>query len=225
MSPHGLETTDLTLPTGFSARGTNSNADTDENRSLSRDENLVRGRKITPFSRSMKLERFVTGLAPNCARYGDCDRHPRIRSLLSLPVPSETVYANANYLGAHTSFDTDANAGTDCDTDTRSNGNSNTDTNGSTGEHSIPATAGFESNSGSFEDLRMKRVLQVRRFRFLELRGRLENVENGSGSHPLFRLRKIYEGTFLFGGASSADSRKRSTILMNVDLPTTVIYI
>jgi hypothetical protein len=63
-------------------------------------------------------------------------------------VPSATVRGNTNaYPNAHTSFNTDANAGgADCDTDTH--GNSNTDTNGDTGEHSIPATASFESNSG-----------------------------------------------------------------------------
>ena len=51
----------------------------------------------------------------------------------------------------------------------------------------------------------MKRVLQAAGSGFLELRGKFKNVENGSGSYPLFRLRKIYEGTFLFGGASSAE--------------------
>ena len=60
-------------------------------------------------------------------------------------MPSETGNGNPNaYLGAHTSFNTDSNAGTDCDTDTHSN----TYTNGNAGEHSIPATASFESNSG-----------------------------------------------------------------------------
>lgn len=51
----------------------------------------------------------------------------------------------------------------------------------------------------------MKRVLQAAGSGFLELRGKFRNVENGSGSYPLFRLRKTYEGTFVFGGASSAD--------------------
>jgi len=51
----------------------------------------------------------------------------------------------------------------------------------------------------------MKRVLQAAGSGFLELRGKFKNVENGSGSYPLFRLRKIYEGTFLFGGAASAE--------------------
>jgi hypothetical protein len=51
----------------------------------------------------------------------------------------------------------------------------------------------------------MKRVLQAAGSGFLELRGKLIRVENGSGPYPLFRLRKIYEGTFLFGGATSAD--------------------
>jgi len=51
----------------------------------------------------------------------------------------------------------------------------------------------------------MKRVMQAAGSGFLELRGKFKNVENGSGSYPLFRLRKIYEGTFVFGGATSAD--------------------
>ena len=51
----------------------------------------------------------------------------------------------------------------------------------------------------------MKRVLQAAGSAFLELRGKFKNVENGSGSYPLFRMRKIYEGTFMFGGATSAD--------------------
>jgi hypothetical protein len=40
---------------------------------------------------------------------------------------------------------------------------------------------------------------------FLELRGKLKRTENGSGPDPLFRIRKIYEGTFLFGEATSAE--------------------
>ena len=51
----------------------------------------------------------------------------------------------------------------------------------------------------------MRRVLQAAGSGFLELRGKFIRVENGSGSYPLFRLRKIYEGTFAFGGATSAD--------------------
>jgi hypothetical protein len=51
----------------------------------------------------------------------------------------------------------------------------------------------------------MKHVLQAASSGFLELRGKFKNVENGSGSYPLFRLRKMYEGTFLCGGASSAE--------------------
>ena len=116
----------------------------DENRSHSRDENPIRGRETTPFSRSVKLKKLVAG-SDKLHTNENCDRNPRIRSLLSLPVPSETVNGNTNaYLGAHTSFNTDANAGADCDTDTHSN----TYTNGDTGEHSIPATASFESDSG-----------------------------------------------------------------------------
>jgi hypothetical protein len=48
-------------------------------------------------------------------------------------------------------------------------------------------------------------VLQAAGSGFLELRGKFIRIENGSGPHPLFRFRKIYEGTFVFGGATSAD--------------------
>jgi hypothetical protein len=51
----------------------------------------------------------------------------------------------------------------------------------------------------------MKRVLQAAGSGFLELRGKLINVENGTGSYPLFKLRKLYQGTFVFGGASGAE--------------------
>ena len=51
----------------------------------------------------------------------------------------------------------------------------------------------------------MKRVLQAAGSGFLELRGKFIRIENGSGSYPLFRFRKIYEGTFVFGNATSAD--------------------
>ena len=51
----------------------------------------------------------------------------------------------------------------------------------------------------------MKRVLQASEKGFLEFRGKFKKTENGSGPDPLFRVRKIYEGTFLFGGATSAD--------------------
>jgi hypothetical protein len=41
---------------------------------------------------------------------------------------------------------------------------------------------------------------------FLELRGTLTKTEDGTtiGPYALFRLRKIYQGTFVFGGAKSA---------------------
>jgi hypothetical protein len=51
----------------------------------------------------------------------------------------------------------------------------------------------------------MKRVLQAAASGFLELRGKLINVENGTGSYPLFKSRKLYQGTFVFGGASGAE--------------------
>jgi hypothetical protein len=40
---------------------------------------------------------------------------------------------------------------------------------------------------------------------FLEFRGKFKRTENGSGPNALFRIRKIYEGTFLLGDAASAE--------------------
>ena len=37
------------------------------------------------------------------------------------------------------------------------------------------------------------------------MRGKFKKTEDGSGKNPLFRVRKSYEGTFLFGGAVSAE--------------------
>jgi hypothetical protein len=51
----------------------------------------------------------------------------------------------------------------------------------------------------------MKRLLAASESGFLELRGKFNRTENGSGNSPLFRVRKLYEGSFLFGGASSAE--------------------
>ncbi|HTC12966.1 MAG TPA: hypothetical protein VK692_02035, partial [Chthoniobacterales bacterium] len=51
----------------------------------------------------------------------------------------------------------------------------------------------------------IEHVLQASRNGFLELRGKLKRTEYGSGSDPLYRVRKIYEGTFLFGEATSAE--------------------
>jgi hypothetical protein len=48
-------------------------------------------------------------------------------------------------------------------------------------------------------------LLQSSEKGFLEFRGKFKRTENGSGPDPLFRVRKIYEGTFLFAGASSAE--------------------
>jgi hypothetical protein len=56
----------------------------------------------------------------------------------------------------------------------------------------------------AFED-GMKRVLRAASSGFLELRGMLTKTEDAtSGPYALFRLRKIYEGKFVFGGANSA---------------------
>jgi hypothetical protein len=51
----------------------------------------------------------------------------------------------------------------------------------------------------------IKQLLQASGKGFLELRGKFKRTENGSGPNPLFRVRKIYEGTFLCGGATSAE--------------------
>lgn len=65
-----------------------------------------------------------------------------------------------------------------------------------------PSTPGAED---AFED-GMKRVLRAASSGFLELRGTLTKTEDGTtiGPYALFRLRKIYQGTFVFGGAKSA---------------------
>jgi len=51
----------------------------------------------------------------------------------------------------------------------------------------------------------MKHALEASEKAFIEFRGKLKKTENGSGTDPLFRVRKVYEGTFLFGGATSAE--------------------
>jgi hypothetical protein len=51
----------------------------------------------------------------------------------------------------------------------------------------------------------IKQLLQASEKGFIEMRGKLKRTENGSGPDPLFRIRKIYEGTFLFWGAALAE--------------------
>jgi hypothetical protein len=51
----------------------------------------------------------------------------------------------------------------------------------------------------------IKQLLQASEKGFVEMHGKLKRTENGSGPDPLFRMRKIYEGTFLFGGAALAE--------------------
>jgi len=51
----------------------------------------------------------------------------------------------------------------------------------------------------------IKKLLRASENGFLELRGKLKRTENGSGPDPLFRVRRIYEGNFLFGGAALAE--------------------
>lgn len=50
----------------------------------------------------------------------------------------------------------------------------------------------------------MQQVLHAASSGFRELRGNLTKTENATGPHPLFRLRKIYVGAFIFGGAYAA---------------------
>jgi len=51
----------------------------------------------------------------------------------------------------------------------------------------------------------IKQLLQASEKGFVKMHGKLKRTENGSGPDPLFRMRKIYEGTFLFGGAALAE--------------------
>jgi hypothetical protein len=51
----------------------------------------------------------------------------------------------------------------------------------------------------------LKQLLQASETGFRDLRGNLKKTEKGSGPQPLFRIRKIYEATLLFGGAASAE--------------------
>ena len=51
----------------------------------------------------------------------------------------------------------------------------------------------------------IKKLLLASENGFLELHGKLKRTENGSGPDPLFRVRRIYEGNFLFGGAALAE--------------------
>jgi hypothetical protein len=50
----------------------------------------------------------------------------------------------------------------------------------------------------------IKKLLQASENGFLEMRGKFERSEDGSGPDPLFRVRKMYTGTFLLEGATSA---------------------
>jgi hypothetical protein len=50
----------------------------------------------------------------------------------------------------------------------------------------------------------IKKLLKASENGFLEMRGKFQRTEDGSGPNPLFRVRKIYAGTFLLEGATSA---------------------
>jgi hypothetical protein len=54
-------------------------------------------------------------------------------------------------------------------------------------------------------EVNLQRLLQASENGFRDLRGKLKKTEKGSDSAPLFRIRKTYEGTFLFDGSSSAE--------------------
>ena len=60
------------------------------------------------------------------------------------------------------------------------------------------------STPDTFEE-GIKQLLQASEKGFLELHGKFKSTENGSGPVPLFRVRKFYEGNFLFEGAASAE--------------------
>ena len=51
----------------------------------------------------------------------------------------------------------------------------------------------------------MKRILAASDNGFLDLRGKFRRAENGNSPSPLFRTRRLYEGTFLCAGAVSAE--------------------
>jgi hypothetical protein len=60
-----------------------------------------------------------------------------------------------------------------------------------------PSPDSFEAN--------LQWLLQASENGFRDLRGKLKKTEKDSRPEPLFRIRKIYEGTFLFDGSSSAE--------------------
>ena len=60
-----------------------------------------------------------------------------------------------------------------------------------------PSPDSFEAN--------LQWLLQASENGFRDLRGKLKKTEKDARPEPLFRSRKIYEGTFLFDGSSSAE--------------------
>ena len=68
----------------------------------------------------------------------------------------------------------------------------------------LPATPWPTSSPDPFE-ANLQRLLQASRNGFRDLRGKLKRTEKDSRPEPLFRIRKIYEGTFPFDGSSSAE--------------------
>src|SRR5271165_3218073 len=155
--------TDLTLPPGFSARGTIPMHISDENRSHSGDEYLIRGRENTPFSRSGKLKRLVAELGPNCARmriatatlgfaaFFLCQCHRPPSAATPTPVPAPTPASTPTPTPAPTATPT----ATPIPTVTPANTPS-------------PPPPALNPTPESFED-GMKRVLQAAGSGFLEL--------------------------------------------------------
>ena len=68
----------------------------------------------------------------------------------------------------------------------------------------LPATPWPTSSPDPFE-ANLQRLLQASKNGFRDLRGKLKRTEKDSRPEPLFRIRKIYEGTFPFDGSSSSE--------------------
>jgi hypothetical protein len=180
---------------------------TDESYSTSRDENPIRGQKTTFCGRSVKLKRLVAGLGPNCARFGVktatlgfatfflCHCHRQPSTATSTPTPIQAPIPASTPMATTTPTLTPAPAATSSTTPRPTVTPANTPS---------PPQPALSPTPDSFEE-GLKHVLQATGSGFLELRGKFIKVENGSGSYPLFRSRKIYEGTFVFGGATSAE--------------------
>jgi hypothetical protein len=175
----------------------------EENHSPSRDENPIRQREIPLCSLSAKVKRLVANFARigmvtvtlGFAAFFFCQCHRQPPTATPTPTPIPTATATPTPTPTPTAIPTPTPTATPAETPTPTATPTNTPS---------PSQPALSPTPESFEE-GMKHVLRAAASGFLELRGKVKNVENGSGSYPLFRLRKIYEGTFLFGGASSAE--------------------